>query len=262
MRVLQPVEWTKPRGFSHGVAFDAPGRWIVLAGQTGGDEKGEYQSDMAGQVAVALRRIVKLLSEAGAGPRASFALPGTSPAAANTRPLAQVSVQPGARRWDEISRLRRCSISQGLSMSARKSRSKSPRSCRPSGLRYNWWSPGRMSSQVANRSCPTSEGRLSMAKRSTSADFVTAFATGWPENQPEIMVLSLTTHKGVQDFALTEQQALLIAKTIKETAARLAKQKQLSRRQEQLAARQRNRRTPEAVLGSDDNGLPVASRAH
>ena len=68
MRVLQPVEWTKPRGFSHGVELDAPGRWIVLAGQTGGDEKGEYQTDMAGQVAVALKRIVKLLSEAGAGP--------------------------------------------------------------------------------------------------------------------------------------------------------------------------------------------------
>ena len=61
-----------------------------------------------------------------------------------------------------------------------------------------------------------------MTNRSTSADFVTAFATGWPENQPEIMVLSLTTHKGVQDFALSKEQALLIAKTMKQTAARLA----------------------------------------
>ena len=41
MRILQPAEWSKPRGFSHGVVVDAPGRWIVLAGQTGGDEKGE-----------------------------------------------------------------------------------------------------------------------------------------------------------------------------------------------------------------------------
>ena len=55
-----------------------------------------------------------------------------------------------------------------------------------------------------------------MTNRSTSADFVTAFATGWPEQQPDIMVLSLTTHKGVQDFALTKDQALLIAKTMKE----------------------------------------------
>jgi hypothetical protein len=64
-----------------------------------------------------------------------------------------------------------------------------------------------------------------MTNRSTSADFVTAFATGWPEAQPEIMVLSLTTHRGVQDFAFNKDQAMLIAKTIKETAAKLAKPK-------------------------------------
>jgi hypothetical protein len=61
-----------------------------------------------------------------------------------------------------------------------------------------------------------------MANRSTSADLVTAFATGWPEKQPDIMVLSLTTHKGVQDFAFNREQALLIAKTIKKTAAQLS----------------------------------------
>jgi hypothetical protein len=60
-----------------------------------------------------------------------------------------------------------------------------------------------------------------MTKRSTSADFVTAFATGWPEKQPDIMVLSLTTHKGVQDFAFNKEQALLIAKTLKQTADQL-----------------------------------------
>ncbi len=67
MRTLQPANWSKPRGFSHGVVVDAPGRWIVLAGQTG-DEKGDYSPDMAGQVAVALRRVITLLAEAGAGP--------------------------------------------------------------------------------------------------------------------------------------------------------------------------------------------------
>jgi hypothetical protein len=64
-----------------------------------------------------------------------------------------------------------------------------------------------------------------MKKRSTSAEFVTAFATGWPENEPETMVLSLTTSKGVQDFALNMEQALLVAKTMNETAARLARPK-------------------------------------
>ena len=62
-------------------------------------------------------------------------------------------------------------------------------------------------------------------KRSTSADFVTAFATGWPEQEPHVMILSLTTHKGVQDFAFNKEQALLVAKTIKETADRLAEPK-------------------------------------
>jgi enamine deaminase RidA (YjgF/YER057c/UK114 family) len=69
MRILQPAEWSKPRGFAHGVEFSGPGRWIVLAGQTGGDEKGDYPPDMAAQVATALKRIGKLLAEAGAGPQ-------------------------------------------------------------------------------------------------------------------------------------------------------------------------------------------------
>lgn len=64
-----------------------------------------------------------------------------------------------------------------------------------------------------------------MTQRSTSADFVTAFATGWPENQPDILILSLTTSKGIQDFALNKEQALLIAKTMKETAGQLGKPK-------------------------------------
>ena len=68
MRVLQPAEWTKPRGFAHGIELSGPGRWIVLAGQTGGDEKGDYPADLAAQVATALKRIVKLLGEAGAAP--------------------------------------------------------------------------------------------------------------------------------------------------------------------------------------------------
>ena len=68
-----------------------------------------------------------------------------------------------------------------------------------------------------------------MTNRSTSADFVTAFATGWPEEESDIMVLSLTTHKGIQDFALTAEQALLIAKTMKQTAARLAMPKGIRR---------------------------------
>ena len=68
MLTLQPAEWSKPRGFSHGVVVDGPGRWVVLAGQTGGDETGDYAPDMAAQVGTALKRIIKLLGEAGASP--------------------------------------------------------------------------------------------------------------------------------------------------------------------------------------------------
>ena len=62
--------------------------------------------------------------------------------------------------------------------------------------------------------------------RDTSADFVTAFATGWPEHQPDLMILSMTTKNGVQNFAMSKEQALLIAKTIKRTAMQLAPPKQ------------------------------------
>jgi hypothetical protein len=64
-----------------------------------------------------------------------------------------------------------------------------------------------------------------MSNPTMSADFVTAFATGWPENQPNILVLSLTTNKGIQNFAIGRDDALLIAKTIKQTATRLTQSK-------------------------------------
>uniref|UniRef100_Q07MX1 Uncharacterized protein n=1 Tax=Rhodopseudomonas palustris (strain BisA53) TaxID=316055 RepID=Q07MX1_RHOP5 len=64
-----------------------------------------------------------------------------------------------------------------------------------------------------------------MTQRSISADFVTGFSTGWPEQQPDLMIISLTTKKGVQDFAVNREQALLIAKTIKRTATQLAEPK-------------------------------------
>ena len=64
-----------------------------------------------------------------------------------------------------------------------------------------------------------------MADRATTADFVTGFSTGWPEHDPSVLVLSLNTHKGVQDFAFTKEQALLVAKTMTETAKRLAEPK-------------------------------------
>ena len=45
-----------------------------------------------------------------------------------------------------------------------------------------------------------------MTNRSTSADFVTAFATGWPEQQPDIMVLSLTTQRACKILRSTRNR--------------------------------------------------------
>jgi enamine deaminase RidA (YjgF/YER057c/UK114 family) len=69
IKVLQPAEWGRPRGFSHGMVATGAGRWIALAGQTGMSADGTYDSDDFGiQVRNALTRIVRLLKEDGAGP--------------------------------------------------------------------------------------------------------------------------------------------------------------------------------------------------
>ena len=62
-------------------------------------------------------------------------------------------------------------------------------------------------------------------KRATKAAIVTGFATGWPDEAPHILVLSLTTHQGVQDFALTKEQAQMVAKAMNDTADQLVEPK-------------------------------------
>jgi enamine deaminase RidA (YjgF/YER057c/UK114 family) len=65
--ILHPAGWKRTPGYSNGVA--ATGRMIFLAGQIGWDAEQEFVSDdLVGQSAQALRNIVELLAEAGAGP--------------------------------------------------------------------------------------------------------------------------------------------------------------------------------------------------
>lgn len=67
MQILQPPGWTKPRGYSNGIA--ARGTQIFVAGQVGWDAECQFVSDtFAGQTAQALKNIVAVLREAGAGP--------------------------------------------------------------------------------------------------------------------------------------------------------------------------------------------------
>ncbi len=67
METLQPPGWPRPRGYANGIA--AEGRLVFVAGQIGWDETGAFPAeDMAGQVRQALRNVVAVLAEAGAGP--------------------------------------------------------------------------------------------------------------------------------------------------------------------------------------------------
>ncbi len=67
MRILQPAAWPRPKGFSCGVSGE--GTSVFVSGQIGWDEHGRFTAhDIAGQVRQALRNVVTILAEAGAGP--------------------------------------------------------------------------------------------------------------------------------------------------------------------------------------------------
>jgi enamine deaminase RidA (YjgF/YER057c/UK114 family) len=66
-QLLNPARWPTPRGYSNGVA--ARGRLVFTGGVVGWNDRNEFESDdFAEQAARALRSIVTILAEAGAGP--------------------------------------------------------------------------------------------------------------------------------------------------------------------------------------------------
>jgi enamine deaminase RidA (YjgF/YER057c/UK114 family) len=68
LTVLQPAGWARPRGYSNGIA--AIGKQVFVAGQIGWDEQCRLvSSDFAEQARQALRNVVAVLKEAGAGPQ-------------------------------------------------------------------------------------------------------------------------------------------------------------------------------------------------
>ena len=67
MDILQPPGWSRPRGYSNGVA--ACGRTVCVSGMIGWDGQGVFHTDdFAGQTRQALQNIVEVLAEAGASP--------------------------------------------------------------------------------------------------------------------------------------------------------------------------------------------------
>ena len=63
---LQPPGWPAPRGYSNGMA--GRGRVVLVGGQVGWDETGRFAQGFVAQTERALRNILAVLAEAGAGP--------------------------------------------------------------------------------------------------------------------------------------------------------------------------------------------------
>ena len=67
MRVLQPADWARAKGYANGI--EARGRTIFLAGQVGWDKDQRFQAkDFAGQFEQTLKNILAVLREADARP--------------------------------------------------------------------------------------------------------------------------------------------------------------------------------------------------
>lgn len=67
LSVLQPPGWPRPKGYANGMA--GAGQVVFVAGQIGWDAEGRFAEGMAAQVGQALRNILAVLAEAGAGPQ-------------------------------------------------------------------------------------------------------------------------------------------------------------------------------------------------
>lgn len=68
MKILQPPDWPRPRGYSNGIA--ARGTVITVAGQIGWNAQGCFETDdLVGQVRQALVNVRAVLAEAGGGPQ-------------------------------------------------------------------------------------------------------------------------------------------------------------------------------------------------
>jgi enamine deaminase RidA (YjgF/YER057c/UK114 family) len=67
MRVLNPQGWAPPKGYANGIA--ARGTTVFVGGQIGWNGQQQFESDdFVAQAKQALRNVVAILAEAGAGP--------------------------------------------------------------------------------------------------------------------------------------------------------------------------------------------------
>lgn len=68
MKILQPPEWAKPKGYSNGIAVKG-GTTVYIAGQVGYDGQGVFrEKDFGGQFRQAVANILAVLAQAGGRP--------------------------------------------------------------------------------------------------------------------------------------------------------------------------------------------------
>ena len=67
MHILQPPDWAPPKGYANGIS--ARGTTVFVGGQIGWNGQQQFESDdFVTQVRQALRNVLAILAEAGAGP--------------------------------------------------------------------------------------------------------------------------------------------------------------------------------------------------
>ena len=67
MHILQPPGWVPPKGYANGIA--ARGKTVFVGGQIGWNGQQQFESDdFVTQARQALRNVLAILAEAGAGP--------------------------------------------------------------------------------------------------------------------------------------------------------------------------------------------------
>jgi enamine deaminase RidA (YjgF/YER057c/UK114 family) len=67
VKILQPPSWSKPRGYSNGIAVKG-GTTVYIAGQVGWNDGAWEAKDFAGQFRQALKNVLEVLAQAKGKP--------------------------------------------------------------------------------------------------------------------------------------------------------------------------------------------------
>jgi enamine deaminase RidA (YjgF/YER057c/UK114 family) len=67
LTILQPPGWPRPKGYANGTM--GSGRTVFVAGQIGWDAQGRFADGLVAQIGQALRNVLAVLAQAGAGPQ-------------------------------------------------------------------------------------------------------------------------------------------------------------------------------------------------